>query len=138
MVSKRPMLFKNSKFPLDESRTHIEWLRPGLTKEEFDYYENEALNEAERKTSMVLKAKGVINLCDIVDVRPTSMSSVPHLVKIASAITWNLPSSEMNNPEYMDSCFEIEMKNGSVMKLQAGFRRIRDEWVTRLKESVIC
>lgn len=137
MVSKRPLLFKNSKFPLDESRTHIEWLRPGLTKEEFDYYENEALNEAERKTSMVLKAKGVINLCDIVDVRPTSMSSVPHLVKIASAITWNLPSSEMNNPEYMDSCFEIEMKNGSVMRLQAGFRRIRDEWVTRLKESVM-
>ncbi|OWB75884.1 hypothetical protein B5S32_g31 [[Candida] boidinii] len=137
MVPKRPLLFKNSRFPLDESGTHIEWLKPGLTTGEFNYYENEALNEAERKTSMVLKAKGVINLNDIVDVRPISMSSISHLVKLASIITWNLPSSEINNPEYMDSSFEIEMKNGSVMRLQAGFRRIRDEWVTRLKDSVM-
>lgn len=126
-----PDIYVKSPFDLDENN-HITW----LDSLNFEKHDEIALSEFERRTQQVAKAEGLLDLCSVKSVRPIPIEKVQKAHKILQCLLWYSSTSPLNDDEIIDSSFEIELINGSCVKLQAPSRTIRDEWIIRLKELV--
>ncbi|KAG7840943.1 hypothetical protein KL942_001931 [Ogataea angusta] len=132
-VHARELYFEKSPFPLASSNpSHISWLKPGISKEEFEKRDMDALYEAERRASIIVNCKGIIDLCNVSEIRCIPTSEVPHVIRLAGSIAWGYQQSRLDDESYVDSVFELIMKSGSRLRLQACNREIRDQWVFNL------
>ncbi|GMM31805.1 Spo71 protein [Martiniozyma asiatica (nom. inval.)] len=79
---------------------HIEWIKPGISNEEYLAKDKDALFEAERKASLVLNSIAVVDLCRVKDVRAVPLESISALVKNASLATWHLSDLIIRNSKW--------------------------------------
>lgn len=129
IASKIPDVFEQNPFPLDEN-DHIEW----FNEENFEKMDKLALSELERKIHQIVKAEAAIDLCQIREIRKVPFKSVSLLQRKFMNLIWYLNNQSEDDEEIMDSVLEIEMIHGSILKLQAPSRFIRDEWILRLQD----
>lgn len=129
IITKLPLVYERDPFPID-SNEHISW----LNKSSFEYYDQNAMQELERRAQQIIKAEALIDICLIVDVRAVPIQNNRKAHNLLLCLLWYSAPELINDESIVDSSFEIEMKNGSVIKLQAPCRIVRDEWVTRLIE----
>lgn len=103
----------------------IEWLRGNTDKEDVERHDAAALFEIQRRVSMLENADGFIDLCAIEIVRPVN----GNLEESQS------PLFDHNMPDFdVEKAFEIVMKTGTVIRLQAYNIHTRDIWIERLAE----
>ncbi|KAG7885027.1 hypothetical protein KL938_001284 [Ogataea parapolymorpha] len=132
-VHARGLHFEKSPFPLATSNpSHISWLRPGISKEEFEKRDMDALYEAERRASTIVNCKGIIDLCNVSEIRCVPASDVPNVIRLAGSLAWGYQQSRLDDEIYVDSVFELILKSGCRIRLQACNRKIRDQWVFNL------
>ncbi|CAK7896059.1 prospore membrane adapter protein Spo71p [[Candida] anglica] len=128
IVDQIPNIYTHSAFPIDENH-HLSW----LNEKEFDKGDMFASSELERRVHQIIKAEGMIDMCLIKDVRKMDPKRIKVGQKLLLSIVW-YSSALIEDEAIIDSGFEIELIHGSVLRLQAPNREIRDEWVTRLLE----
>ncbi|KAJ4376936.1 hypothetical protein N0V86_006374 [Didymella sp. IMI 355093] len=130
-------------YPVHENQ--IEWLREGHTgtPETRRLHDQDAVDEFERKEHNLLNCDGYINMADIVKVRKARLGASPVDEEIE-------PGSDVDFDEDvdmddsrgedgattdidLDRTFELVMKNGLVIRLQAADKSRRKQWLTHLR-----
>lgn len=105
---------------------HMEWL-----ESDFDGHNKAIVEEIGRRTDMIVKAEGVIDMADICEVNISHSTQTQNLVHCA---LWYSKPELASEKEIVDSCFEIQLKWGALIKLQAQNRAARDIWITSLND----
>lgn len=124
-----PQIYLRDPFPLDEN-DHITWLEDS---ENFTANDTNAMKELERRASHIIKSSGMIDLCQVANVKPIPLKEIKKIHQFFLGIIW-YEKGDLSDEDILDSCFEIKMKNGGIMKLQAPNRLIRDSWICKLIE----
>ncbi|EKG14060.1 hypothetical protein MPH_08802 [Macrophomina phaseolina MS6] len=137
-----PLIYAVNPYPLKDGQ--IEWLADDTqhSKEDMKYRDRDAADEAERKTNLLLKCDGYINLCNIKKVRKVHRG--------ASAADVNMEEgSDVDFDEDVDDSmeddgvtrefddertFEIVLRNGLIIRLQAFDKMTKKEWIKRLRQ----
>lgn len=128
-IARLPQIYLRDPFPLDKDE-HIIWLED---RENFEANDTNAMKELERRASHVIKSSGMIDLCQVADVNPIPLKEIKKVHQFFLGVIW-YEKGDISDEGILDSCFEIKMKNGGVMKLQAPNRFIRDSWICKLIE----
>ncbi|KAA8895533.1 Pleckstrin homology domain-containing protein [Sphaerosporella brunnea] len=125
-----PLIYGVAPYKLDENG-EIEWLTnptPGPVEKK----DEEAYLEAERKVNLMLMAEGFVDLVQAVKVgrvgRGTSDVDGTEDSEASAAAAVDADDDE--------TCFEITLENGLVIRLQAFNSETRDEWIHRLSELI--
>ncbi|KAK6460502.1 Pleckstrin homology domain-containing protein [Scheffersomyces coipomensis] len=105
---------------------------PFKNKDEFIHKDEIALTELGRRSSQLIKAEAMIDLSLVKEIRSIPMSKITGTQKLLMCVLYYSDSSLVDKESIVDSGFEIEMTNGSVLRLQAPSCCVRDEWVKRL------
>ncbi|RCK55930.1 Sporulation-specific protein 71 [Candida viswanathii] len=85
--------------------------------------------EIGRRTDLIVNAKGLIDVADIVDIR---VSSATPTQKLMQCTLWYSKPELVSSNDITESCFELVLKNRSVIKLQAPSRDISQVWMQKL------
>lgn len=104
----------------------IEWL-----ESDFDGGNKIIVDDIERRTDMIVKAEGMVDMVDICEVKISNSSQTQNLVHCA---LWYSKPELVNEEEIIDSCFEIRLRWGAIIKFQAPNRAVRDIWIASLNE----
>ncbi|KAH3687287.1 hypothetical protein WICPIJ_001710 [Wickerhamomyces pijperi] len=131
-----PQIYYHNPFQFDDTG-HFPWLRPGVTKEEFDSRDLYAQSEFERKLAIILRSEAVLNLTEVENVTVFDASKIPKAADLTNNLVWDkLDKSKMLpfevHSEDREIFFQIIMKNGTKMVLMAPNSIVRDEWIDRL------
>lgn len=134
--------------PYPRSLHHIQWLRPGITLEEYINHDSDALYEAERRSCMISNAHSIVDLCKIKDIRLVPKDEISTALRVASETVWGHINEEAEcsnlfktiseakkqseNIEYIENCLDLIMDDDSVLRLQMSTRTIRNEWAKNL------
>lgn len=141
IVNRTPLIFSVDPYPT--SQGEISWLRHG-TPQSKEKHDNEAYKEAERKVNTMLHADGYVNLSHVVRVRNMQRGSTP-----ADANTDRGPDVDFHE-EVADSSrddgkikkvdddrtFELLLRNGLVIRLQAYNERTKTQWMVGLERLI--
>lgn len=125
---KIPSIYTHDPYPLDE-REHITWLRD----EDFEQHDRRALYEFVRKSQQLLKAEAMIDMTKVKDIRPIPFQHNRKTQNLLLCMVW-YSSSHINDETILDAAFEMELKNGALIRLQASCRSTRDFWIEKLTE----
>ncbi|TKA30029.1 hypothetical protein B0A50_02748 [Salinomyces thailandicus] len=144
-----PLTYDVSPYPLDEEK-HVSWLDsqgPDSANDQRVFNE-EAKTEADRNANMLLSCDGFVNMVDVRRVRQMQRGATPadDHIEEGSDVDFDMPHSEITQDHMHDDgqtseiddsrCFELLMKNGLVIRLQAYDQRSRNEWMRRLAQLV--
>lgn len=129
ILDKLPPVYEHNPFPIN-CNEHISW----LNKDDFEFHDQNAIQELERRAQQIIKAEALIDICLIVDVRAIPIQRSRKAQNLLLCLLWYSAPDLVHDDSIVDSLFEIEMQNGCIIKLQAPSRLVRDEWVTRLIE----
>lgn len=147
-----PIIYSVNPYPLDDSRSHISWLDPAAPqapsmREERDRF---ALVERERVIDTVLNCDGMINLCNVREVRAIQRGATPADAQIQRA-TDDPDSVDYHRPPPAESSlqddgttralddartFEMVLNNDLTIRLQAFDATTAREWIERLRALV--
>ncbi|KAF7196856.1 hypothetical protein HII31_01774 [Pseudocercospora fuligena] len=137
-----PLAYEVEPYPLEGD--HIAWLdTEGVRslKEQEDW-DKAAATEAERNTNMVFSCDGFIDLCDVQAVRNFSEGASPadenidegedvdFHVQVDNTLQDDGQTTEVDS----DRVFELVMKNGLAIRLQAFNKKTRNIWRRRLAQ----
>ena len=124
-----PKIWEINPFPL--SNRKISWLEDGFNSSEVSWRERDqrALNEAQRKTQMIVECDGYINLCNVRNIRHVVRGAVPTDTNVeeGSDVDFNMEvtntrEEDGSTKDFADErTFELKMKNGLVVRLQVFF-----------------
>ncbi|ODV96687.1 hypothetical protein PACTADRAFT_24532, partial [Pachysolen tannophilus NRRL Y-2460] len=131
VINSMPAIYQKNPFKLDDN-DHIEWLKPGMSKAEFIQKDRHALQEMERKISAVTRADGLIDMCQIIQVKSVPVSEIKNIIKTASSLLWTSSPTHVNDMNLVDACFDIILNDGGIIRLQAPSRSIKYEWIAKL------
>lgn len=124
-------IYTKDPFAVDANE-HISW----LFSDDFETKDAQALKEFERRVLLVAKAEAMIDLCFVKDVRSIPVESILlHHLYFQSLFYYSSPTI-LTDEALIDLGFEIELLNGSRLRLLAPCRQTRDEWVSRLNQLV--
>lgn len=142
-----PLTFEVNPFPVEDGQ--LSWLKHGdLPPHEIEQHDQDAAQEAQRNVDMLLASDGFINLCDVTKVRTMQKGAVPADENLDSGedVDFNMRGHDGHDDELTDDgattevdedrIFELVMKNGLVVRLQAYNKAARKEWMTRLRALV--
>ncbi|KAG2731766.1 hypothetical protein G9P44_005353 [Scheffersomyces stipitis] len=115
-------------YPLNE-KGHISW----LNKEDFESNDKVALSEMGRRAEQVIKSEAMIDLCLIKEIRKVPVTELTNTQKLLMSTLWHSNSALADDVQIIDSAFEIEMINGSIVRLQAQSSFLRDHWILNLQ-----
>ncbi|KAF2999040.1 hypothetical protein E8E13_008522 [Curvularia kusanoi] len=130
-------------YPMHDGQ--IEWLSDGHsgTPETRRLHDQDAADEAERKEYNLLNCDGYINMADIVKVRKARLGSSPVDDEIEEGsdvdfdedvdMEGSLGEDGATHDIDLDRTFEIVMKNGLIIRLQAADQARRKEWIKHLR-----
>ena len=134
IAEKTPLVYMVDPYPLGNGQ--ISWLsgpESGRRKE----YDLEAYEESERTVKALMDADGYINLCHVVRVhRSREGTSAPPAQGDGardSLDSEDTPSEDETQPAHDQATFELTMRNGLAVRLQAYSKEARQEWVKRLR-----
>ncbi|KAK9463606.1 Pleckstrin homology domain-containing protein [Lipomyces oligophaga] len=141
--SVRNFVHEFTPYPMDNG--NIEWLNdltgrsPGSLKE----LDEIALSEVYRRLYQLLTSAGFIDLCDVTEVRPVKRDEIiDSYIGVGEGVNFNNSArNESTNFEDgiissfdNDRVFELVLRSGLIVRLQAFSKITRDEWIKRLDE----
>lgn len=140
IVDKTPLIYAVNPFPLNDGQ--LSWLQDVNPARE--RHDQDAYNEAERKVNTLLQAEGYINLCHVTRVRHVVRGSTPadQTVDEGPDVDFHqevddTPADDGKTDEFDDKrTFELVMKNGLIIRLQAYNKQTKREWMIRLDQLV--
>ncbi|KAL6450152.1 SPO71 Prospore membrane adapter protein SPO71 [Candida maltosa Xu316] len=122
---KKSLIYQQDIFPMDKCG-HMQWLETNFTDHDL-----ELCDEIERRTELIVKAEGLIDVADIIEIKVCEVTAIQ---KLMQCTLWYSNPELTSNDEITDSGFEIVLKNGSIIKLQAPSKAIRDCWINALSQ----
>lgn len=131
-----PQVYEQDPYPLDLS-SHIRWLRKDMTAEEFESNDLNASKCFGRRVDQILKAEGVIDVCEIEKVYQGSKSDVKgselkfQILHLAKRSFWHDQTDDIES--MVTSVLYIATRNNLFVTLLAPNPKICNEWVIRLK-----
>lgn len=142
-----PLKFDVDPYPLEHGQ--VTWLEGGkFSPQEVSHHDKEALNEAQRNIDMLLASDGFIDLCDILIVRKMQHGATPADANIEDgsdidfdvetehAITNDRADDGETTEVDEDRTFELVLKNGLIIRLQAYNNAATKEWMVRIRALV--
>ena len=137
IVEKTPLIFAVNPYPAKEGE--VEWIKTGnyVTKRRHD---EEAYKEAERTVNSMLQAEGYINLSHVIRIQNARRGNSPADPNVAQGpdVDFHQDVSDTRRDDgktgQFDNkrTFELVLKNGLMIRLQAYDEVTKNEWVTRL------
>ncbi|KAF1850594.1 meiotically up-regulated gene 56 protein [Cucurbitaria berberidis CBS 394.84] len=122
---------------------HIEWLLEGHsgTAETRRLHDEDAADEAGRKEQNLLNCDGYINLANVVKVRKARLGASPvdGDLEEGSDVDFDEDINDSTRDDGatkdidLDRTFELVMKNGLIIRLQAADKARRKEWIQHLR-----
>ena len=150
LFNQAPLCYDVDPYPLEEG--NISWLDTESSRTAADRRAKDgaAEAEAERNAQMVMACDGFINLCDVVRVRKMRRGATPvddHLdegdgVLFNESSTAEVGRNDTNRDDGAtkavddDRTFELVLKNGLIVRLQAYNEEAKNEWIKRLRQLV--
>lgn len=140
IVDKTPLIYAVNPFPLHDGQ--LTWLKDGPSARQ--KHDQDAYDEAERKVNTLLQADGYVNLCHVTRVRHVVRGSTPadQTVEEGPDVDFHQEVNDTTEDdgktdEFDDKrTFELVMKNGLIVRLQAYNKQTKREWMTRLDQLV--
>lgn len=144
LLGEAPLTYDIEPYPLEDGQ--IAWLDTDGVKRPADQmaHDKGAEGEAERNIRMLLTCDGFINMCDVKRVRQFHKGATPadeHLEE-GSDVEWeenprNHGAEDGSTTELdEDRIFELLMRNGLVVRLQAYNKEAKFEWMSRMRKLV--
>ncbi|KAI9793256.1 MAG: hypothetical protein M1816_000677 [Peltula sp. TS41687] len=136
-----PLIYAIVPFRLDDGE--IAWLQSESSATR-QMHDQDAFDEAERRVNTLLRADGFIDLCKVVQVRSVVRGAIPADRNIgqSDAVDFNedVPNDTADDGtvESFDDgrTFELVLKNGLIVRLEAYDGLTKKEWITRLRDLV--
>ncbi|ORY11075.1 meiotically up-regulated gene 56 protein [Clohesyomyces aquaticus] len=138
---KTPDMWAVDPYPVKDNE--IEWLSEGHsgTPESRRLHDEDAHDEAERKAHNLLNCDGYVNLCNIIKVRKAKKGATPADENIESGsdvdfdeeVDDTARDDGVTRDFDVDRTFELLLKNGLVIRLQAADKARRKEWMRHLR-----
>ena len=135
---KIPLIYSVNPFPLLDGQ--IQWLADAETSR--IKHDRDAYDENDRKLGLVLKCDGVVNLCNVIKIRNVKRGAVPADGQVDSGSDVDF-DQEVDDSRQDDGSthvfddqrtFELVLKNGLVIRLQAFDKVTKQEWIKRLQK----
>ncbi|QLL32037.1 hypothetical protein HG536_0C02060 [Torulaspora globosa] len=134
-----PNVCEQDPYPLDLS-SHISWLKGELTAKEFESNDLYAWKCFSRRVDQILKAEGVINLCEIEEIHQGASSDFTgseikfRALHFAKRSFWYGQAHDVRSTAA--SILYIVTQNRLVLKLMAPSPAVCQEWTLRLRSLV--
>ncbi|OAL47694.1 meiotically up-regulated gene 56 protein [Pyrenochaeta sp. DS3sAY3a] len=129
--------------PYELKDKEIEWLVEGHsgTTETRRLHDEDAADEAQRKEQNLLNCDGYINMANIVKVRKAILGTTPEDegiddgsdVDFDEEVDDSTRDDGVTKDVDLDRSFELVMKNGLLIRLQAADKARRKEWIRHLR-----
>ncbi|KAL1305462.1 hypothetical protein AAFC00_002341 [Neodothiora populina] len=143
IADKIPLIFAVNPYPLHDEK--ISWLDPANDDPaSMAAHDQDACDEASRNVKALLNCDGFIDLCDVMKVRKIKHGATPADDNIESGSDVDFDQSvddshhddgTTTEPD-SDRTFELVLRNGLVVRLQAFSKATRKEWMKRLRALV--
>ena len=141
IVEHTPLIYAVNPFPLKDSA--VEWLQHKADGPKHRH-DHEAFQESERKVNTMLQAEGYINLIHVARVRHVKRGATPvdQNIDSGSDVDFHQEVDDTRREDGKadtlddDRTFELVLKNGLVVRLQAYNEQTKDEWIKRLRKLV--
>jgi Pleckstrin homology domain len=135
-----PIIYAVNPYPIKDGE--IEWMDSPL--QVVERHDRDAYNEMVRKVNMIENCDGFIDLCDVVKVRKVhrGAAEADELIDDDSEMDSDGNVSDSTEDDSQangfddDRTFELKLKNGLVIRLQAYDKQTRKEWKSRLRELI--
>ncbi|KAJ9661465.1 hypothetical protein H2201_006496 [Coniosporium apollinis] len=139
-----PIIYAVNPYPVEDGQ--ISWLKEGHSEslEDQRHHDQDAYDEAQRKAEILLNCDGYVNLCNIVKVRHVFRGATPadQNVDEGDEVDFDAEVPDSNRDdgtikEFDDHrTFELVMRNGLVIRLQAYDEETKKEWKKRLRDLI--
>ncbi|KAL1650079.1 hypothetical protein SLS58_001457 [Diplodia intermedia] len=139
-----PLIYAVNPYPIKDEQ--IEWLASGneFSSADVRHRDRDAADEADRKTNLLLKCDGYINLCNIKKVRKVhrGAAAADENMEEGSDVDFDLDVDDTmeddgTTHEFDDErTFELVLTNGLIIRLQAFDKMTKKEWMNRLRQLV--
>ncbi|KAH0277878.1 hypothetical protein KCU91_g2863, partial [Aureobasidium melanogenum] len=140
IAEKIPLIYAVNPFPMQDNT--VAWLAGDSSDvEDRKRHDRDAYDEAERNAQSLLDCDGFINLSDVVEVRNVVRGATPadEVVDEGPNVDFD---EEVEDTHHDDGAtndfddartFELLMRNGLVVRLQAFSKATKKEWIRRLR-----
>lgn len=142
-----PLTYEVDPYPVEDGK--LSWLKEGnVPSHEIHQHDQDAALEAQRHVDMLLASDGFINLCDVTRVREMQKGASPADANLDDGedVDFHVDEDQLRGNEHTDDgatteveedrTFELVMKNGLVVRLQAYNKNARSEWMVRIRALV--
>ena len=141
IVDKTPLIFAVNPYPVEDG--FITWLKHGNLANK-RRHDQEAYTEAERTVNSMLQAEGYINLSHVVRIQHVRRGNSPADANVDDGpdIDFHRGVSDTRQDDGKTNqfdnkrTFELVLKNGLVVRLQAYDELTKTEWMTRLDKLI--
>ena len=141
IADKLPLIYAVNPYPIEKGQ--LVWLEKTNAVQRRCHNQN-AYDEAERKVNALLQTEGYINLCHVTRVRhvrkqgpPTGQTPRQEPQVNDDEDTEDAPGDGTGlDPDEIEQSFELVLKNGLVVRLQAYDKVTRDAWMVRLRQII--
>lgn len=143
IADKVPLIYAVNPYPTEDGT--LEWLRGQQGGEEMaQQHDLDALDEAKRNIDTLLNCDGFIILSDVVKVRNMHRGATPadENVDEGSEVDFDAEVTDNRGDDGKTTeiddirTFELVMKNGLIVRLQAFNKATKKEWMSRLRDLV--
>ncbi|KAI9756537.1 MAG: hypothetical protein M4579_003796 [Chaenotheca gracillima] len=140
ILDNMPLIYGVAPFALDE-HGNLKWLNNPRQQDQI-VHDRDAFDEAERQVNMLLAADGFVDLCNVRKVREVVRGSTPadrHMNQ-GDQVDFHQDVEDSNQDdgatEVFDDgrTFELVMKNGLIVRLEAYDKETKREWIVRLRD----
>lgn len=143
IAEQAPLFYDIDPYPVSNGR--IAWLDgDAVPQGDILRRDREAEAEADRHLKMLLSSDGFVDLCDVKRVRKMQKGASPADANVEEGgdvdFDVEVPNQRADDGETVeveeDRVFELLMKNGLVVRLQAFNKAARQQWMSRLQDLV--
>lgn len=141
IVDKTPLIYAVDPYPLKDGE--VEWMS-NMNSAVRTRRDDEAYKEAERNVNTMLRAEGYINLSHVTRVRNVHRGATPADDNVDEGPDVNfheeVPDTRRDDGKTDqfedDRTFEMVLKNGLIIRLQAFNEQTKKEWMARLEKLI--
>ena len=144
IAQKTPLVYAIAPYALKDHE--IEWLSGPRDEapQQLTKHDKDALDENQRRVGLLRNCDGLINLCNVVKVRRLKRGATPadDHIDIGTDVDFDaeVPNTVQDDGTTRDMddsrTFELVLRNGLIVRLQAFDETTRQEWMARLRDLV--
>ncbi|KAK8434652.1 Pleckstrin homology domain-containing protein [Phyllosticta citricarpa] len=139
-----PLIYAVNPYPIKDGE--IEWLSEDnpIGPAAVAHHDRDAEDESRRKDHLLLKSDGYINLCNVKKVRKVHRGAAPadDHIEEGSDVDFDMDVSDSAEDDGVtrefddERTFELVLRNGLIIRLQAFDKTTKKEWMHRLRDLV--